>query len=372
MKEGGCPEGVDSLSILVNILLIVIAVFLFAFVIFFHEFGHFFTAKLCKIKVNEFAIGMGPKIFRRTKGETSYSLRLLPIGGYCAMEGEDEASEDEHAFGNRPLWQRMLVIVAGAVMNIILGLLMMAVILSTQKEFATTTISAFDAGSALEEAGLMVGDRVMKIDDFTIYNARDLSFGLGMADPAHMEITVEREGKPLTLTDIRLRTTTLENGRTEVKQDFYVMPGHRTLGNVLTRSVSETYSMMRMVFESLKGIVNGRFGLKDLAGPVGTAQIIAEAASSGLMDGFGEAVMNILMVMILVTVNLGIVNLLPIPALDGGRLLFLLYELIFRKPVPPKYEGWIHTAGFVLLMLLMVVVAFHDIVRLVTGGAVGA
>ena len=350
-----------------NLLLIVIAVLLFGFVIFFHEFGHFFTAKLCKIRVNEFAVGMGPKIFSKVKGETRYSLRLLPIGGYCAMEGEDEESSDIHAFGNRPVWQRMIVIVAGGIMNILLGIIMMGIVLSTEGDFLTTQIKKFAPESAMTAAGMQVGDVVTRIDGYKVITVKDLSFGLAMADPESVDIEVKRNGETLAFNDIKMNTK-IEGGEVVLAQDLIVSIQKSTIKTTLQRSFTETYSTVRMVFATLKGILSGKFGLNDMAGPVGTAQVISQAASAGLMQGFGTAVYNIVTVIILVTVNLGIVNLLPLPALDGGRLLFLIFEAIFRKPVPAKYEGWVHTAGFALLMVLMIVLTFNDIVRIITGG----
>lgn len=355
------------MNILMIILLIIIGILLFGFVIFFHEFGHFFTAKLCGIRVNEFAVGMGPKLIGFKRGETQYSLRLLPIGGYCAMEGEDEDSDDKRAFGNKPVWKRMIVIVAGGIMNILLGFILMFIILMQQDTFATPEIAGFANNSALQAVGIQEGDVISKVDGYAIYSDRDLSFALALADPDSVDIEVKRGGEKVAFNNVQMQSTTNEDGKKTVSLDFYVVGEKRTLGATIYRSVTDTFSMARMVIESLKGIITGRFSLNDIAGPVGTAQVISEAASAGLEQGFGIAVLNIVMMIVLITVNLGIVNLLPIPALDGGRLLFLLFELIFRKPVPAKYEGYVHTAGFVLLIGLMVVVTFNDIVRIVTG-----
>lgn len=348
-------------------LLILIGVLLFGFVIFFHELGHFLLAKASGIRVNEFALGMGPKLFSFRRGETMYALRLFPIGGYCAMEGEDEDSEDERAFNNKPVWRRILVVVAGGVFNIILGFLLMLIVLGPQETYATTTISKFAENSALEAAGAQVGDRIVEIDGYGVYTDRDLSFSLAMADPEKVSIQVERAGKRVDLGTFALHSQTLD-GRQVVAMDFWVEPEQRTLPGLLGRAAADTFSMVRMVVETLKGIFTGRFGLNDLAGPVGTVQAISQAAGAGLEQGFGQAVSNILLMIIMITVNLGVVNLLPLPALDGGRLLFLLWELVTRKPVPQKYEGYVHAAGFVLLLGLMAVVAVNDVLRIVRGG----
>lgn len=350
-------------------LLIVIGVLLFGFVIFFHELGHFLMAKASGIRVNEFALGMGPKLFSFQKGETKYALRLLPIGGYCAMEGEDEESSDERAFNNRPVWKRILVVVAGGLFNIILGFFMMMIILGQQDTYATTEIAKFAEDSMLEAAGAQIGDQIVEIDGYAIYTDRDMSFALAMADPDALSMKVRRDGKKVDLGTFALNSETIEGDRRVVSMDFWVQPEKRTFLGLLRRSAADTFSMARVVVESLKGIVTGRFGLNDVAGPVGTAQAISQAAGAGLEQGFGQAVMNILLMIIMITVNLGIVNLLPLPALDGGRLLFLLWEAVTRKPVPQKYEGYVHAAGFVLLMALMVVITFSDIWRIIQGSS---
>ena len=348
-------------------LLIVIGILLFGFVIFFHELGHFLLAKASGIRVNEFALGMGPKLFSFQRGETKYALRLLPIGGYCAMEGEDEQSDDARAFGNKPVWRRILVVVAGGVFNIILGFFLMLIVLGQQDVYATTQIAKFTEGSALEAAGAQAGDRIVEIDDYAVYTDRDLSFALALANPDSVSMKVEREGTKIDLGTFRLNSQQSEDGKKIVALDFYVQPEERTFLELVRRSAADTFSMARMVVESLKGIVTGRFGLNDIAGPVGTAQAISQAAGAGLEQSFGQAVNNILLMIIMITVNLGIVNLLPLPALDGGRLLFLIWEGVTRRPVPAKYEGYIHAAGFVLLIGLMVFITFHDIVRIVQG-----
>lgn len=351
-------------------LLIVIAVLLFGFIVFVHEFGHFFTAKLSKIKVNEFAIGMGPQIFSFTKGETKYALRLFPIGGYCAMEGEDEESSDEGAFGNKPVLNRMLVVVAGAVMNMLLGLVLIFFLLLPQDTFASTTVAEFTENSAIAAAGIEVGDRFYEIDGYRIHGDRDLSFALALANPESVDIKVIRNGEKLTFNDIKFNT--VKNGDKDVLAlDFYVYPQEKTAVTLVSKTFTEAGSLVRMVWMSLSGLVTGRFGLNDVAGPVGAAQAITQAASQGLETGILDALANIVFMMTIITINLGIVNLLPLPALDGGRLLFLIVELVRRKPVSAKYEGWIHAAGFFLLIAFMLLITFNDVLRLITGSGLG-
>ncbi len=351
--------------------MVIIAIVLFGFIIFIHEFGHFFTAKLSGIRVNEFAIGMGPTLFHFTKGETKYALRAFPIGGFCAMEGEDEESSDDRAFNNKPVWKRILVVIMGAVMNIILGLIIMMIILGQQPAFSSTAIAEFTKGSAVQAAGLKAGDVFTSIDGYKVYGDRDLSFALATANPAKVDIEVSRAGKPLTFHDVKFNTKAV-NGKNILQLDFYVQPIQKNFGTLIAKSVQDTVSTVRMIWYSLIGLVTGKYGFNDVAGPVGAANAIGEAASIGLQQSFIAALNNILMMMMIITVNLGVVNLLPLPALDGGRLVFLIVEGIRRKPVNPKYEGWVNAAGFCLLIGLMVIITFSDILRLVTGKGLGA
>lgn len=355
----------------INILLILFAVLLFGLIIFIHEFGHFFTAKLSGIRVNEFAIGMGPTLFHFQKGETQYSLRLLPIGGYCAMEGEDESSDDEGAFGNKPVWKRIIVVCAGAVMNILFGIILMMVLLAQQPMFTSTTISQFAQGSAIQKAGIQAGDQFYSIDGYRVRTDRDLSFSLATANPQSVNVTVKRNGENLSFHNIKMNTRQY-NGKQAMVLDFYVSGIERNPVTLIQKSAEDTVSVVRMVWYSLVGLASGRFGLNDMAGPIGAADAISQAASMGLKEGILPAVNNIVMMMMMITVNLGVVNLLPLPALDGGRLIFLLIELIRRRPVNPKYEGWVHAAGFALLMTFMLIITYSDILRLFTGKGLGA
>ena len=355
---------------LINVILVVLAILLFGFIIFIHEFGHFITAKLSGIRVNEFAIGMGPTLFHFGKGETKYSLRLLPIGGFCAMEGEDEHSDDAHAFTNKPVWKRMLVVVMGAVMNVLLGIILMMIILGQRPAFSSTTIAEFSTNAATQSAGLKVKDQFYSINGYRTYTDSDISFALATADPKSIDMQVIRDGKKLTFNNVKLNSTQ-SNGKNIVSLDFKVYRMEKNVGTLIVKSLNDTVSTVRMVWASLVGLVSGKFGFNDIAGPVGTATVISQAASIGLKENFLAAFNNILYVMMIITVNLGVVNLLPLPALDGGRLVLLIIEGIRRKPMNPKYEGWINTAGFALLMVLMVVVTFSDILRLITGKGLG-
>ena len=347
-------------TVVQGILLAVIGVLLFGLIIFIHEFGHFFTAKLSHVCVNEFSIGMGPKLFSFTRGETQYSLRLLPIGGYCAMEGEDEKSDDPRAFGNRPVWQRMIVVAAGGIMNILFAVLLMMVICGQEDRYATMRIAGFAENSAFEAAGVEVGDVITSIDGYTVRTGQDLSFALSMAALDSTDGTASL--------DLTINTPSAAGKQYRAVLDFYVLGEERTPWTLIKNAFADTYSTVRMIFNSLIGMVTGRFGFSGLAGPVGTAQAVTQAASAGLKQSFGAAVNNIVYIMLVISVNLGIVNLLPLPALDGGRLVFLIIEAIFRRPVPAKYERWVHAGGFALLICLVLAVTFQDIMRIATGG----
>lgn len=351
-------------------LLIVIAVLLFGFMIFIHEFGHFSMAKLFGIRVNEFAIGMGPTLFHFQKGETKYSFRILPIGGFCAMEGETEDSGDTGSFNRKPVWQRMIVVSIGAVLNIILGLVLMMILLGQETAFTSTTISQFAKNSAVQQAGLRRGDEFVSVDHYRIYSDRDLSFALATANPDSVDIQINRDGKPITFDHVKFHSQEIKGKKYPVL-DFYVFPISKNPLTLIQKSAVDTVSTVRMVWYSLVGLISGKFGLNDMAGPVGTASVIGQAVSSGLKQSFLAGLNNVIYMMMILTVNLGVINLLPIPALDGGKLLFLIVEAIRRKPIKAQYEGWVEIAGFCLLMGFMVLVTYSDILRLITGKGLG-
>lgn len=438
--------------------LIIIGVLLFELIIFFHEGGHFICAKRSGIKVNEFALGMGPKIFSFQKGETTYSFRIFPIGGYCAMEGEDEESDNPRAFNNAKVWKRMIVIIAGAVMNIILGLIFMFVIVIQQPSFSSTTVGDFQPNSFSANSGLMTGDQIVRLNNYDIMTSRDLSFAIGTMKPDTVDgdslsiykedctgaitklyislandgalsddvsqnllnylkekctlinsaetredayrimadsysemntvagvteytvpdietresrqryrtdVDVIRNDERITLNDVDLFTYSTDGGETaSVAIDFSVMPVEKTFFSVMGETWGQTISVVRMVWASLVGMVTGQFGWQDISGPVGVTSAITQVASAGLEQSFMAAVNNIILIMVVITVNLGIFNMLPFPALDGGRFVLLLIEGIFRKPVPRKIESYINAGGFAILMLFMILISVKDLWQL--------
>lgn len=356
--------------VIIKALLIIIAVLLFGLMIFIHEFGHFFTAKLCGIRVNEFSIGMGPTLFHFQRGETKYALRLLPIGGFCAMEGENGESDDERSFYKKPVWKRMLVVVMGAVMNIILGLVLMMILLGQEPAFNSTTVAAFAKNSAFQAAGLKEGDTFVYVDHYRIYGDRDLSFALATANPSSVDIVVRRDGKEVAFNDVKLNNQTID-GKTIVSLDFYVEPIEKNFGTLLTKTFQDTVSVVRLVWYSLISLITGKFGFNDMAGPVGVADAVGQVITSGLKESFLAGLNNVIYIMMLITVNLGIFNLIPFPALDGGKLFLFIVEAIRRKPIQEKYVAIVETVGFALLMCFMLIVTYSDILRLVTGKGLG-
>ena len=340
------------------------ALLFFGVIIMIHECGHFACAKLFKVKVNEFSLGMGPALFKRKKGDTLYAVRLFPIGGYVAMEGEDDASEDERAFNKKPVWQKMIIGVAGALMNLILGFILMVLLLTTSTDLiGTNTIKEFYPDAVSSQYGLQAGDRFVEIDGHHVWSELDLSFLMSRSQDGVFDFVVERDGEKVTLNDVHFATEQ-QNGITLIQYDFIISGEQPGFLNIVKNAFTQSASIVRMVWLSVFDLVTGRYGMSELAGPVGTVDIIADVTAQAVSSG---SLTNLLTIMAFITINVGVANLLPLPALDGGRFLFLAVEAVRRKPVNPKYEGYVHAAGLALLLLLMVVVTYNDIARIVHG-----
>ncbi len=343
---------------------ILLAILVFCVIIIIHELGHFAAAKLCGIQVNEFALGMGPVIFRIQGKETAYVIRLLPVGGSCSMEGEDGTSDNPRAFNRKPVWQRMIVVLAGAIMNLILGYFVVMISLCSANSIASTTISSFRE-QPVSNSSLMVNDKILSIDGTHIFTATDITYKLQSSTDKNAEgnliydIIVERNGEKITLYDVEFMTMENENG-SSVYFDFYVYPLEKNFINIITESFKESVSTGRLIIMSLIDIIRGRYGINDLSGPVGVVNVVSQSVSYGFS--------TFMSLVSMITINVGVFNLLPIPALDGCRFLFLIIEAVRRKPIKPEHEGMVHFAGFALLMILMLIVTFNDIARLVTGG----
>lgn len=332
---------------------ILLALVFFGVLIFFHELGHFLFAKLFKVKVNEFAMGMGPALIKKKKGDTVYALRLLPVGGFCSMEGEDTESENEGAFCNKPVWQRFIIVAAGGIVNIIIGIIVVAIMLCGSDLIGTTTVHSFVDGSE-SMAGMQPGDVICKINDKHVFSEYDYSCLVLRDSDGKIDLTVKRDGSKIELKDVEFGVPQLQNMVVRG-----IEPG---ILSVPKYSVRVTASISRMVYLSLFDLITGQYGLKDLSGPVGTVAYVSQTATQASEE---KDFSTLYIMMALIAVNLGLFNLLPLPALDGGRLFFMLIEMIFRKPVPRKLEGWVHGIGLLLLLALMAVVTFSDILNLI-------
>lgn len=342
---------------------ILLAVLFFGFIIFFHELGHFIFAKLFKVQVNEFAMGMGPTLFKFQKGETKYALRLFPIGGFVSMEGEDDESENERAFCNKPTWQRFIIVAAGGVFNLIIGFVVVAIMLCQTDLIGLPEIHSFEENAVSCQYGLQEKDEIKKINGKRVYSEYDLSFLMARDKDGVFDFVVKRDGETVELKDVKFQTVE-KDGRLTIVYDFIIRGVEPTVFSVAKNSVLESFSIGRIVWLSLLDLVTGQYGLSDLSGPIGTVTYIADAAQEATTQ---TDYTYLLTLMAMITINIGLFNLIPLPALDGGRLFFMLIEMIFRKPVPRKYEGWVHAVGLVLLMLLMVVISFGDIMKLIKG-----
>lgn len=349
---------------------ILAAILVFGFLIIIHEFGHFITAKAVGARVNEYSIGLGPALFQKTKGETTYSLRAVPFGGYCALEGDEETSDDPRALNNKSLGAKLLVFAAGSAMNFIAGLVIILLLYAGAQAFYTPTVIGFAEGCPLQsETGLQVGDRLYAIDGERVYVYNDVSMLLGMNTDGTFDLVLLRDGKKVTLKDFPMerREYIDQSGKTYTGYGLYFGAEKATVGSRIANSWYSALDFVRMVRLSLKMLFTGQAGIRDLSGPVGIVNTMAEVGKQSA--SVADALENILYIGALLAVNLAIMNLLPFPGLDGGKILFLLLNTaamaLFKKQIPLKYENYIHLAGLALVLLLMVVVTFSDVWKLI-------
>lgn len=334
----------------------VIAAIAFLLLIVVHEFGHFIAAKSLGVRVNEFSIGFGPCIFHKQGKETEYSLRLVPFGGFCAMEGEDEDSTDEKAFCNKKPWRRFIIVIMGAVFNLIFGVVLIGITLIPEPVYASTTVGEFtETATSNTEGGLKIGDKIVEIEGRNIYTFYDISYNFTAVEDGKLDMIVERDGKRVALTDVPFEMEQYE-GYNVISLDFKVYGIKRTFGSLIEQTGKTAVSYSRIVVFSLVDMITGRYHVSDISGPVGVTAALGEVAKTGVFD--------MLPLIALITINLGIFNLFPIPAMDGGRLVFILIEMIFRKPVPQKYEKWVHAIGMIVLLVFMAIVMLKDILML--------
>ncbi len=375
---------------MLTVLYVLLAILTFGVLILIHELGHFLVARAFGVGIREFSIGMGPKLFswrgkkqlvREVKGEepvtpldfdnieagratpdtepwdgtTVYSLRALPIGGYVSMLGEDEEDDDPAAFNNKKVWQRILVVVAGATMNILLGFILSLVLTLSTAQLASTTVGEFEQGASSPAYGLTVGDTVTHVDGVRVHTGNELVYEVMNSGYEPVQLKIIRNGEEMTLENV-IFPTTLTEGVAFGEADFRVFAEEKSFGNVIKHAFWRGVSTVKMIFDQLGDLLTGRFGINAMSGPVGVTDTMVTVAKTDMS--------TYLYLVLIITVNLGVFNLLPIPALDGGRLLFLLVEAVTRKPVKREVEGMIHFIGMALLLFLMFIITFKDIAKL--------
>lgn len=376
----------------------IVTIVIFLVMITLHEFGHFIMAKAVGVDVIEFAVGMGPAIFKKQGKNTLYSVRIFPIGGYCKLDGEDGESANAGAFCNQKLWKRFLVVSAGAILNLILGFVLFTIVVGMMGPFKSNTVGKVDERSYLAESGVVSGDIITAIDGHKINFYNDISLYTNEFDEnTEFELTVKRGSEKIkynlkasadktTVTYgensaeyydeingvAKKRTITYEPedipesyvGKTFSQTRYIIgfepLEEEVTAFNILPQAWYYTRYVIKSIYKSLWDMISGKSGMENVSGPVGVAGIVSQAVHSGK-----DSVINILFIVAMLTINLGIFNLLPLPALDGGRLFFMLIELVRRKPVPPEKEGMVHAIGLMLLLVLAVFICYNDIMKLI-------
>ena len=348
------------------LLYILVAILMFGSLIFIHELGHFLTARLFQVTIYEFSIGMGPKLvsWKSKKNGTAYSLRMLPIGGFVSMAGEDEDSDDEGSLRNKKVWQRMIITAAGSVFNLLIGLIVMLLIVSTSKVIGSTTVRNFADGATSVQTetsdGLLAEDEILKINGKKVHVFYDMNYKISRYGTEPLDITVLRDGEEVLLENVVFPIHT-EQGVSFGRRDFGVYYADKNVFTVLENTFYQSVYTVQMVYDSLYDLITGKFGIQQMSGPVGITDVITDAAQDAVERKDGSYLFTLFVVL---AMNLGCMNLLPFPALDGGRIVFLMIEGIRRKPIDAKIEGMIHFIGMALLLLLMLIITFKDIFTL--------
>ncbi len=344
---------------ILTFLYILVAVFVFGLLIFIHELGHFMAARACGVGVKEFFIGMGPRLFswRSKKSGTEYGLRAFPIGGFVSMVGEDEESDDCNAFCNKSVWKRMLIIIAGPAMNLLLGIILMLVLVVGQKTLIGTTIAEF-GDDALSQQKLCVNDVIVKIDKTKVHTFQDVIYEIMHEGNEPVDITVIRDGKKVVVEDVSFPVIE-EQGVEFGQYDFIPYIDEATPLNYLKHAFYRSVSTVKMVFDSIVDLLSGRFGIEAVSGPVGVTEVIVDAAKTNFY--------TLLYVVIVISINLGVFNLIPFPALDGGRFFLYVIEAVRGKPLKKEVEGYINFAGLMILFGFMIFVVIKDVFQLFGG-----
>lgn len=344
-----------------QIVSILIAILIFSVIIIFHELGHFLLAKVNGIRVNEFCLGFGPALCSFTRGETTYSIKLLPFGGACAMEGEDDDSEDDRAFGKKSPWARMSVVFAGPFFNFIMAFVFSFILVSCRGTVKPLLVEVMD-GYPAQEAGLQKGDEIVKLNHFSVHSSSEITLYTLLHSGETLDVTYLRDGEK--------NTTTMSPKKESNGSYIYGFKYNGTYekGNVLSNLKNSCYEMRYWIYatvQSLKMLFTGQFSVNELSGPVGIVKTMGDVYKESVKNsGIFLAVMNMLQWIVLLSANLGVMNLLPIPALDGGRLLFLIVEVVRGKKNNQKVEMIANATGLFLLFLLMIFIMFNDIRKL--------
>lgn len=348
---------------------VIFAIFLFSVLIFVHELGHFTAAKLSGVQVNEFSMFMGPALWEKQVGETLYAIRCIPIGGYCAMEGEDGGSDNPRSFDKAAWWKRLIILAAGAAMNFLIGVVLMVIVCLPIKQTVVPVIAGFEDYATVDgENGLQAGDRIVEVDGERLYTYSDFSLILSLNPGDVHDITVRRNDETVVLKDFLLEKheVTLENGSTALRYGMNFTLSTPSFLEKLGMAWNQSLDTVRLVRLSLQMLFGGKVGIQDMSGPVGIVSEMSKVAAAS--DSKVTALLNMLYFGGFIAINLAVMNLLPIPALDGGRIVCLLItvavEAITKKKINPKYEGYLHGAGMILLLALMAIIMFKDVIFL--------
>ena len=338
---------------IITIIYVLIALLIFGLLIFIHEFGHFISARAFGVGVKEFAIGFGPKLFswKSKKYDTRYGLRLFPIGGFVSMVGEDEASDADNAFCNKKIWQRVCIVLAGPVMNILLGFTLMLVLVIGQGTLASTTIAKFDE-AALSSEKLCVEDRIVKIGNTSVHTFQDVIYEIMNQGYEPVDITLVRNGERIVVENVNFPVVS-EQGVEFGEYDFLPYADRPTVLNYVKHAYFRSVSTVKMVIDSIVDLLSGRYGMEAVSGPVGVTEVMVDAAKTGFF--------TLLYVVIVISMNLGVFNLIPYPVFDGGRVLLLTIEAVRRKPLKKEVEGYINFVGMMILFAFMALVVVKDI-----------